>query len=134
VREREMRARRFAKRLRARLTEAEAILWSRLRKREQPGALFRRQHPIGPYIADFACLAARVVVEIDGATHGSEAELEHDARRDAFMAAEGWLVMRFSNDDVRRSLGQIMDAILRAVMERASVEAPSAPSGHLPRE
>ncbi|MFT3810440.1 MAG: DUF559 domain-containing protein [Micropepsaceae bacterium] len=130
MREKEKRARGFARQMRRALTEAETILWSRLRKREQPGALFRRQHPIGPYIADFACVAARLVVELDGATHGSDAELAHDARCDACLTAEGWQVMRFPNEEVFRALGGVLDAIHAAVAKRA----PSVASRHLPRE
>ena len=118
MRDGQHRSRTLAKGLRRALTEAELILWSRLRKRERPGALFRRQHPIGPYVADFACIAARLVIELDGATHGSDAELAHDARRDAFLAARGWRVMRFANDEVYRALGAVLDAIAAAIDER----------------
>ncbi len=118
MRDGQHRSRTLAKGLRRALTEAELILWSRLRKRERPGALFRRQHPIGPYVADFACIAARLVIELDGAAHGSDAELAHDARRDAFLAARGWRVMRFANDEVYRALGAVLDAIAAAIDER----------------
>jgi very-short-patch-repair endonuclease len=73
----------FAETLRRKMTNAEIILWSRLR--EHPAHKFRRQHPIGPYVADFACMAARVVVEVDGATHGSDVQIEHDCFRAAYM-------------------------------------------------
>jgi very-short-patch-repair endonuclease len=73
----------YAKALRRRMTRAEVILWSRLRRDAIAGRRFRRQHPIGPYIADFACLPVRLVIEVDGATHGSEDEIKKDRRRDA---------------------------------------------------
>ena len=73
-----------ARALRRKLTNAETILWSQLR--DGIGEMrFRRQHPIGPYIADFACIQARLVVEVDGSTHASEEEQMHDARREAYL-------------------------------------------------
>jgi very-short-patch-repair endonuclease len=99
-----------ARRLRRRLTNAEALLWSRLR--DGIGDMrFRRQHPIGPYIADFAYIAARVIVEVDGATHGSDAERAHDARREAFLRSRSWKIIRITNDDVYHSLAAVLDLI-----------------------
>ncbi|HEX3675667.1 MAG TPA: DUF559 domain-containing protein [Rhizomicrobium sp.] len=85
VRNREERSRPFAKELRRRMTEAEVMLWSRLRLKEMHGVHFRRQHPIGPYIADFACVPAMLVVEVDGRTHATDEQHAHDVRRDAYM-------------------------------------------------
>jgi very-short-patch-repair endonuclease len=99
-----------ARALRRRLTDAETILWSRLRKSAQ-GMRFRRQHPIAPYIADFACVRARLVVEVDGGTHGSEEEREYDARRDAFIRARGWRVVRVLNVDIYGNLESAMEMI-----------------------
>jgi very-short-patch-repair endonuclease len=67
------------------MTEAEVMLWSRLRLKEMHGVHFRRQHPIGPYIADFACVPAMLVVEVDGRTHATDEQHAHDVRRDAYM-------------------------------------------------
>lgn len=64
------------------------------------GARFRRETPIGPYIADFAWLSARLIVEVDGDTHETSAGRRHDARRDAFLRAQGFTVLRFDNSDV----------------------------------
>jgi len=99
-----------ARTLRQRLTRAETILWSRLRQ-GIGGIRFRRQHPIGPYIADFACIRARLVIEVDGATHNSDAERRHDARRDAFLRSRSWQIVRVTNDDVYRSLDAVLDLI-----------------------
>jgi very-short-patch-repair endonuclease len=93
-------SRAFARRLRKEMTEAEIVLWTFLRERKLNGFKFRRQHPIGPYIADFACLSARLVVEVDGATHATPDELLHDQRRTAFMQGRGWRVLRVTNVDV----------------------------------
>ena len=68
-------------------TSAESKLWSRIRRGQIEGFKFRRQHPVGPYIVDFACIAARLAVEVDGATHGSETERSNDARRTQWLEA-----------------------------------------------
>jgi very-short-patch-repair endonuclease len=106
----EHRAQRFARTLRKHMTDAEVIMWSRLR--DTPfGMRFRRQHPIGPYIADFACPMARLIVEVDGGTHSTAAELAYDQRRDAYLRRRGWRVLRVSNLDVYRNLGGVLDEI-----------------------
>jgi very-short-patch-repair endonuclease len=105
----------FAKHLRTRMTDAETILWSRLRHNAVYGRRFRRQHPVGPYIADFACLPMRLIVEVDGATHGSEAERQYDHRRDAYLYQRGWRVLRFWNTDIYENLDSVIDRISDAV-------------------
>jgi very-short-patch-repair endonuclease len=109
LRDREDLAAKRAKELRGRMTDAEVIVWSRLRR--HPTHRFRRQHPIGPYIADFACTASRLVVEIDGATHGTEPEVAHDRARDAFLRSKRWRVLRASNNDVYKHLSDVLDTI-----------------------
>ena len=84
-----------AKRLRRELTKAEAAMWDMLRDLRPFGARFRRETPIGPYIADFAWLSARVVVEVDGDTHETAHGRRHDERRDAFLTKEGFAILRF---------------------------------------
>ncbi len=74
-------------------TKPEKLCWELLRDRRVSGIKFRRQHPIGPYFADFACLSAKLVVEIDGEHHAFQQV--RDARRTAFMEREGWRVLRF---------------------------------------
>jgi very-short-patch-repair endonuclease len=111
MREPEFRARRFAKALRRQLTEPEVILWSRLRVWGEHGCRFRRQHPIGPYIADFACIGAKLVIELDGEQHGAEGNRVYDQRREAYMQARGWRVVRISNDRIYRNLGEVLDML-----------------------
>jgi very-short-patch-repair endonuclease len=111
VRRRERRSRRLAKNLRQRLTDAETIMWSQLRLLRSKGAAFRRQHPIGAYIADFACQHAKLVVEIDGATHSSDTEHLHDQRRDVYLRSRGWRLLRVWNTDVYENLDGVMRAI-----------------------
>jgi very-short-patch-repair endonuclease len=111
LREGEEKARGFARQMRQAMPGAEVVLWSRLRR--WPGAKFRRQHPIGPYIADFACIAARLVVEVDGETHGSAAERARDAVRDRYLQKQGWRVLRVWNRDVYRRLDDVLEAVAR---------------------
>jgi very-short-patch-repair endonuclease len=116
---------RRARSLRRTLTNAETILWSRLRD-ELGEFRFRRQHPIGPYIADFASVRVRLIVEVDGGTHSSDAERAHDERRDAFLRSLSWEVIRVTNDDVYRSLDDVLNFIhgtARALAGRRSRRA-----------
>jgi very-short-patch-repair endonuclease len=87
-----------ARELRRDGSHAERICWELLRDRRMGGAKFRRQHPIGPYFADFACVACKLVVEIDGDHHAFQ--VDADARRTAAMAREGWRVLRFWASEV----------------------------------
>lgn len=102
-----------ARDLRKRLTSAETILWSRIRPRAFPHCRFRRQHPIGPFIADFACPLSRLVVEVDGATHGSDIERAYDERRDTYLREYGWSIIRITNHDIYEYLSETLDMILR---------------------
>ena len=86
-----------ARAMRAAQTFAEDILWRALRNR-QLGAKFRRQMPIGCYIADFACIEAKLIVEVDGPSHETEEGRAQDARRDSWFTDNGWRVVRVSNE------------------------------------
>jgi very-short-patch-repair endonuclease len=102
-----------AKALRSEPTSAEARLWYRLRAHRFAGLKFRRQTVIGPYIADFTCRAAMLVIELDGDTHAEQALA--DELRTRFLGEKGWQVLRFANADVMMNieavLGQIADAV-----------------------
>jgi very-short-patch-repair endonuclease len=95
--------RKRARSLRRELTKAEQEMWDLLRDFRPRGARFRRETPIGAYIADFAWLSARVVVEVDGDNHETDHGQRHDRRRDAFLAEEGFTILRFDNADVLSS-------------------------------
>ena len=111
-----------ARELRNYPTDAERLLWRHLRLRQVGGYKFRRQRPIGPYFVDFVCLEKRVVVEVDGGQHRQQ-QL-YDARRDGWLRAEGFTVLRFWDDDVIKKVENVKQAIW---------EALSAPSSILPR-
>jgi very-short-patch-repair endonuclease len=91
------------------MTDSERRLWSRLRM-EQLGVKFRRQHPLGNYIADFACVDPKLIVELDGSQHADQES--YDGRRDAFFRAQGFAVLRFSTNEPLRNLAGVLTAIL----------------------
>ena len=90
-------------------TEAEDRLWRLLRDRRLSGLKFRRQVPIGPYIVDFLCVGAQLIVEADGSQHG---ENIRDERRDAYLAGQGWTVLRFWNHDILHYRESVINTIL----------------------
>ena len=90
-----------AKEMRRVPTDAERQLWSRLRAKRLNGWKFRRQQPIGPYIADFVCMEAKLIVELDGSQH---AESPRDKARDSNLEERGFRILRLWNDDVIRDL------------------------------
>ena len=96
------------------MPEAERRLWVRLRDRQLGNFRFRRQHTIGPYIADFACIEAMLVIECDGEQHGFDEALARDAKRTAFMESEGWMVLRFWNREIRDNMQGVLETILDA--------------------
>jgi very-short-patch-repair endonuclease len=108
---------RRARVLRQSQTQAEAVLWRALRGRRLDGLKFVRQEPIGPYFGDFVCRDEKLVVEIDGATHSTEAELRNDARRTEFLCAHGYRVVRFANEDIYRNLDGVLETIYARVNE-----------------
>jgi very-short-patch-repair endonuclease len=109
---------RRARELRRAETAAEARIWQRLRGRNLKGYKFVRQLPIGPYFADFACREEKLIVEIDGATHGTDEEIRRDERRSAFLEEFGYRIIRFINYEVCENLDGVMETILAALERR----------------
>ncbi len=101
-----------ARRLRAEMTDAERRLWQALRAHRFRRTAFRRQAPLGPYIADFVCHALKLVIEVDGGQHSGSVP---DARRDKWMAREGYKVLRFGNNEVLGNLEGVLDRIGREI-------------------
>ncbi|QYJ01254.1 endonuclease domain-containing protein [Thalassovita mediterranea] len=108
----------LARSMRKAPTSAEAKLWTRLRRRQIADCRFRRQHPVGPFVADFACVERKVIVEVDGATHSTEAEWAYDRKRTELLEAEGWKIVRASNVEVYGNLDGVLEAIRLALIER----------------
>ena len=116
--------RRRARRLRSNMTDAERRLWSLLRQQQISGHRFRRQHPCGPFILDFVCLDAKLVIEVDGGQHG---ELEQqDNERSAWLARQGFRVLRFWNHDVLKTPDAVGEAIMLALA--SDIAPPPLPS------
>ncbi|RZI44572.1 endonuclease domain-containing protein [Herbaspirillum sp. HC18] len=111
-----------ARSLRRDMTLAEHKLWQALRGKQMEGRRFRRQHPIGPYIADFACAESSLVIELDGGQH--QEQKEYDERRTAFLHFHGWKVLRFWNNDVLSNL----EGVLASVVDALTITPPSQPS------
>jgi very-short-patch-repair endonuclease len=117
-----------ARHLRRNTTDAEKLLWKRLRKLDLEGSHFRRQIPIGPYIADFALMAARLLIEVDGSQHGEAANQAYDERRTRWLEQEGYRVLRFWNKDITRNMEAVMETIYAAI--HGSLSAEPTPLKH----
>jgi very-short-patch-repair endonuclease len=102
-----------ARELRRSPTLPEGLLWQVLRRRPD-GFKFRRQQPIGWYIVDFYCPAARLIVEVDGESHSMRGRPEHDARRDKWLRSKGLRVVRFSAGEVMKDLESVVTMIMLA--------------------
>lgn len=113
-----------ARELRSNQTDPEQMLWRRLRiLNASIGTRFRRQSAIGPYIADFADLGRRIVIEVDGSQHGDAA----DERRDAWLATQGFSVLRFWNNEVTGNIEGVLQIILDRVAPDGTVPPPPSP-------
>ena len=111
---------RRARTLRADATSAEAKLWKKLRNRQLAGHKFARQVPIGPCFGDFVCREAKLIVEVDGATHSTDEELARDARRTIYLEAEGYRLVRVNNVDVFESVDGVVELILAELSKATS--------------
>ena len=120
-------ARESARRLRANMTEAERKLWSLLRRKQLQGFRFRRQVPLGRYVADFACMSAQLVVELDGGQHAERSE--HDARRTAWLESVGYRVLRFWNGEVFTNADGVLETIRLALLDPPPQPSPSRGEG-----
>ncbi len=103
-----------ARRLRANQTDAERLLWGRLRARRLAELKFRRQEPVGPFVTDFCCVERRLIVELDGDQHGHDQARRRDELRTALLEREGFRVIRFWNHEVMQDLDSICETILAA--------------------
>ncbi|MEM7729550.1 MAG: DUF559 domain-containing protein [Pseudomonadota bacterium] len=112
----------LAQGLRNHTTDAEGLLWWRLREYRQVGCAFRRQVPVGPYVADFLCRKADLIVELDGEQHAEAQQCRHDETRDAWLSEQGYMVIRFWNGDVFTDLDSVLDAIDEALRSRGALE------------
>lgn len=113
------------------MTDAELMLWNELRAHRLMGLGFRRQFPIGRYIADFTCPEKKIIVEVDGSQHAEEKQSAADAIRSAELEKDGWTVLRFWNDDILRDIDGVCRHIVIAAGLTAEDAARRAPAGAL---
>ena len=119
-----------ARSLRRTLTEPETRLWRHLRKRlPLTDTHFRRQVAIGSYVADFCCHGAKLVVEVDGGQHTTDDATAYDSRRTAFLAGQGFRVLRFSNAEVMQNMEAVLDTIYAALARTTPTPSPSPQGG-----
>ena len=100
---------RIAKNLRKKSTDAERLLWRYLRAKQSEGVKFRRQQPIGNYVVDFVCFENRIVIEVDGGQH--QIEKDKDMKRDKWLKEQGFVVLRFWNNEVLKNIEGVMEVI-----------------------
>ncbi|MBW6526942.1 endonuclease domain-containing protein [Sphingomonas sp. RHCKR7] len=117
-----------ARRLRREMTLPEVLLWQRVRG-AAAGVKFRRQHPLGPYVADFYCAATRTIVEVDGEAHGRGERPERDVSRDAFLRTQGYRVLHLPAAEILRDA----DAAAQAVAAFAAIPLHQPSAGPPPR-
>ncbi|MCJ2089463.1 DUF559 domain-containing protein [Methylobacterium sp. E-005] len=113
------RLRAFAREQRRSYTRAEDAFWQQVRGGRFHDFKFRRQVPIPPYIADFLCASARLIVELDGEPHETEARRRRDAKRDAWLTSQGFTVLRFPNELVLSNLDLVLDRVGEAIAARS---------------
>jgi very-short-patch-repair endonuclease len=107
--------------LRNSMTKSETVLWTRL-KGNQLGWKFRRQHGIGPYVADFFCPELQLVIEIDGISHESEQQSNYDKTRQDFFKKQGFEVLRFITDEILHELDRVVENIHQECKRRAAIK------------
>jgi len=111
-----------ARNLRKNLTPSEQSLWKHLRQEQLGGFKFRRQQPIGKFIADFVCFEKRLIVEVDGEVHLSQKE--RDNERDLYLKESGFKVVRFSNEEIERDIKGVLGRIRENIAESSISDLP----------
>jgi very-short-patch-repair endonuclease len=122
----------FARNLRSEQTSAELKLWYHLRRRGISGLRFNRQFSVGPYIVDFICREKAFIIEVDGATHVDQMDVERDRTRTAFLISQGFQVYRVNNIDIYENIEGVLDGLLLAleqVPSKFARKGPHRPSG-----
>lgn len=113
--------------LRNNMTDAERLLWSKIRRKQLLHLQFYRQKPLGNYIVDFYCPAAKLIIEVDGSQHFQAEQLEYDRMRDDFLTGLGFKILRFSNLEVLRNIEGVIEVIEKSV--RNPPESPFEKGG-----
>ena len=119
-----------ARQLRQRMTRAENLLWRYLKAHHVDGLAFRRQVPMQQFIPDFVCHSARIIVEIDGTSHDFSFRQRADRERDRWFEAQGYTVLRFTDEHVLKNLEGVIELIREAAAARLLQAPPSLPLPH----
>ncbi|MDX8440417.1 endonuclease domain-containing protein [Mesorhizobium australafricanum] len=120
-----------ARSLRLHATKAESLLWYELRELKTDGLKFRRQSPIGPYVVDFVCPSVKLIVEVDGDLHETEAGKRHDLNRDSYLQSLGYVVVRIDEPDVINSAWHVAQFV-KDEAERVAGDPTRPLRGHPP--
>ena len=107
----------FARELRQKQTDSEKALWQKLRDKQFEGIKFRRQQPVGPYIVDFISPKEKIIIEIDGGQHNEKEIQKKDEERTVWLEKEGYLILRFWNNEVLFNPGGVLERIREAIEE-----------------
>src|SRR5512147_1335695 len=116
-----------ARSLRSNMTDVERRLWSAIREKQLEGCRFRRQHAIGAYIADFACVERMLVIELDGSQHQNQEVYDEDRSR--YLKQQGWQVVRFWNNEVLENLDGVLEVILERLQSTQAALLSQAKEG-----
>jgi len=123
----------IARRLRNDATDAERRLWNGVRREQIGGFKFRRQVILNGFVVDFACLEARLILEVDGATHSTDGEIARDAARAAALSAQDHSILRFTNDDVFHNIDGVLETVrLKLIELRPRLQVESFERGATP--
>ena len=117
----------FAKHLRRNVTGPELTLWREVRKLRQTGFVIRRQAPLGRYVVDFVSHQERLVIEVDGITHATRRQQRHDTTRTNAIEARGYLIVRFTNDEVLYRTYEVLNRIKQILVERRAEKFTAMP-------
>ncbi|MFA4875286.1 MAG: endonuclease domain-containing protein [bacterium] len=115
--------------LRSNMTAPELVLWTRLRSQQMLSCKFRRQHGIGPYIVDFFCAEKKMVIEIDGESHGESDRISYDAERESYLRSLGLTVIRYTNHEVMKNVEGVLEDIAEKLKALSTSPGPSPPAG-----
>ena len=119
----------FSRNLRSNMTDAEQLLWSKLRRKQILGVQFYRQKPVSGFIVDFYCAAANLVIELDGSQHVESEQQIKDIQRDQKLKALGLQVLRFNNNQVLTELDAVMSVVFDAVEKKIPPNPPFSKGG-----
>ena len=114
----------YSRQLRKNMTDAERLLWAKIRMKQLKGYQFYRQKPIGDYIVDFFCPRAKLIVEVDGSQHFSDETTEYDRIRDEYLSSLGLRVLRFTNTEVLTHIEGVVESIEEGIPHGIPLSPP----------